>query len=63
MTGSAHHPDAPHIPVLNTLLPRASYEQLYREGIARPNSAIFLDQPVGRQIAALAEALPGWRPR
>lgn len=52
------------IPVLSTLLPRETFAQLHREH-PEPDrsgiSAIFLDQPVSRQIALLAEGLPTWQ--
>lgn len=50
---------APRVPVLHTLLPREAYEHLPPPGAA-PRSAIFLDQPVERQIALIVEALPEW---
>lgn len=50
---------APRAPVLHTLLPRDAYERLPAPGPAR-RSAIFLDQPVERQIALIVEALPDW---
>lgn len=50
---------APRQPVLHTLLPRDAYERLPASGAGR-SSAIFLDQPVQRQIALIAEALPDW---
>jgi putative tryptophan/tyrosine transport system substrate-binding protein len=48
------------IPVLNILLPRAAFEALPNDANAN-SSAIFLDQPTTRQIAAIAQALPGWK--
>ncbi len=47
--------------VLNTLLPRQVYRQLAAEADRTPTSAIYIDQPVARQVDALAEVLPGWR--
>lgn len=47
-------------PVLHTLLPRESYEALAAPAGGGRNSAIYLDQPVRRQMALLAEALPDW---
>lgn len=47
-------------PVLYTLLPRESFQSLPSRPGARV-SAIFLDQPVARQMALLAEALPQWQ--
>ncbi|MEW6163897.1 MAG: ABC transporter substrate binding protein [Pseudomonadota bacterium] len=48
------------VPVLATLLPRASYEALAGVGAARyrPLSAVVLDQPLARQMALLRRALP-----
>jgi ABC-type uncharacterized transport system substrate-binding protein len=51
---------APGQPVLHTLLTRAAFERLAMPRAKASRSAIFLDQPVDRQIALLAEALPGW---
>lgn len=52
---------SPRQPVLHTLLPRDAYERLPSPtGVGR-SSAIFLDQPVQRQIALITEALPDWR--
>lgn len=49
------------LPVLNILVPRVAFETLH-DGHAESarHSAVFLDQPVSRQIAAIIEALPGW---
>lgn len=52
---------APRQPVLHTLLPRESFENLPAPPGAGRRSAVFLDQPVQRQIALLVEALPEWR--
>ncbi|WP_246265744.1 ABC transporter substrate-binding protein [Aromatoleum diolicum] len=49
---------SPKQPVLNTLLPRDAYESLQATLPGQRSSAIFLDQPVQRQIALLAIALP-----
>ncbi len=53
------------IPVLATMVPRAGYEELLshaRSNIStRPISAIYLDQPWGRQIDFLRAAIPGRR--
>lgn len=46
------------LPVLNTLLPHDAYEP---EAGKQPNAAIFLDQPISRQVDAIREALPQWR--
>lgn len=43
------------VPQLNVFLPRAAYEQLHN-GDSRPPAALFLDQPIERQMA-LARAL------
>lgn len=48
----------PKTPVLNTLLPRDAYESLQATLPNQHTSAIFLDQPVQRQIALLGVALP-----
>lgn len=51
--------------VLNVLIPKAGYEKLLRDFPARANSkifsAIFLDQPVARQIRLIAAVLPNKR--
>lgn len=51
--------------VLNVLIPKAGYEKLLREFPRRAGShtfsAIFLDQPVSRQIHLIAAILPGKR--
>lgn len=51
--------------VLNVLIPKAGYEKLLRDFPAlansRTSSAIFLDQPVTRQIHLIAAILPGKR--
>jgi hypothetical protein len=52
--------EAPRQPVLHTLLPRETYEALTTPAGAGRSSAIYLDQPVRRQMALLAEALPDW---
>ena len=52
---------SPRQPVLHTLLPRDAYERLPATTGTGRSSAIFLDQPVQRQIALIAEALPAWR--
>lgn len=49
--------------VFNTLLPSHSFTHLHRDRSAAELSrisAVFLDQPVSRQIALIHEALPGW---
>lgn len=45
-------------PVLNTLLPRDAYESLQTSLPGQRSTAIFLDQPVQRQVALLGAALP-----
>ncbi len=51
--------------VLNVLIPKAGYEKLLHDFPARANSktfsAIFLDQPVARQIRLITAILPGKR--
>ena len=51
------------VPTLNVLVPRAGYEKLQRTSVLRTSqrSAIFLDQPMERQIALLLAALPETR--
>lgn len=48
--------------VLNVLIPKSGHEKLLRDYPQRANSktysAIFLDQPPGRQVALIAAALP-----
>ena len=51
------------IPVLSILLPRESFEQLASSAPERTRattSAIYLDQPVPRQLALITTALPEW---
>ncbi|OIR14635.1 ABC transporter substrate binding protein [mine drainage metagenome] len=47
-------------PTLSVLIPKAGYEQLLKtsERHGEPRSAVFLDQPVQRQVALLLAALP-----
>jgi len=51
--------------VLNVLIPKSGHEKLLRDFPQRANSktysAIFLDQPMGRQAALIAAALPAKR--
>ncbi len=51
--------------VLNVLVPKAGYEKLLYDFPARGNtksfSAIFLDQPIARQVRLIAAILPGKR--
>lgn len=51
------------VPVLNVLVPKIGYEKLPHTPTQRPvaRSAVFLDQPVERQIALLLAALPATR--
>ena len=48
------------VPTLSVLVSRAGYEQLLKtpEHHDKPRSAVFLDQPVQRQVALLLAALP-----
>jgi putative tryptophan/tyrosine transport system substrate-binding protein len=47
-------------PVLNSLIPRALYDQLYGRGMADGrSSAIFLDQPFSRQLDLARLIFPG----
>lgn len=48
-------------PVLATLIPKAAYANLKKlaNGRQSPFSAIYLDQPLSRRFALIAEALPG----
>lgn len=52
---------AKDIPTLNVFIPKTGYERLQRESAPRgaPRSAIYLDQPMERQVALLSAALPG----
>lgn len=48
------------VPVVCTLLPRASYDRLLAlRGEGRKTSALFLDQPPRRQLALIRLAIPG----
>ncbi|CAK0780521.1 hypothetical protein CCP3SC15_770002 [Gammaproteobacteria bacterium] len=53
------------ITVLNVLIPKAGYKKLLRDFSARANSktfsAIFLDQPLARQLYLIAAVLPNKR--
>lgn len=46
-------------PVLNTLIPRALYEQLPPRQIREQSSAIYFDQPLARQLELARLILPG----
>lgn len=52
---------AKDIPTLNVFVPKTAYDRLHRESASHvaPRSAIYLDQPMERQVALLALALPG----
>lgn len=52
-----------NIPTLNVFVPKAGYDSLPRDSSARApaRSAIYLDQPMERQVALLQAALPGTR--
>lgn len=45
-------------PVLNVLVPKAGYDRLVKSNIAPHSSAIYLDQPIERQLSLLVAALP-----
>jgi hypothetical protein len=51
------------IPTLHVFVPKSGFERLQRESGTRtaPRSAIYLDQPMERQVALLSSALPGTR--
>lgn len=51
------------VPVLSVLVPKAGYDKLARSAGQHtvPHSAIFLDQPMERQVAFLLAALPSTR--
>lgn len=52
---------SPRSLLLHTLLPRSAYERLpTRFEDNRKVSAVFIDQPVGRQLELLRIALPDW---
>jgi ABC-type uncharacterized transport system substrate-binding protein len=55
--------DWARVPVLATLLPRATFEALQANGGrgTRAVSAVVLDQPLGRQLALIGRALPDRR--
>ncbi|MBI4808045.1 MAG: hypothetical protein HY799_03730 [Nitrosomonadales bacterium] len=54
---------AKDIPTLNVFVPKTGYDKLQREFASHdaPRSAIYLDQPMERQVALLLSALPGTR--
>ena len=52
------------LPVLNTLIPRTTYHLLYnngRPGSIAKHSAIYIDQPISRQIRLIRTALPKYK--
>lgn len=51
------------VPTLSVLVPQAGYEQLLKTSAqhGKPHSAVFLDQPLQRQVALLLAALPATR--
>lgn len=63
MTAMARKP--PHVPVLNVLVPRASFRSLVRTSNRTQDSkmfsAVFFDQPWTRQLALIRLAVPGRR--
>jgi ABC-type uncharacterized transport system substrate-binding protein len=63
MTAMARKP--PPMPVLNVLVPRASFRSLSRSSPRAQDSklfsAVFFDQPWGRQFALIRYAIPGRR--
>lgn len=48
----------PRVPLLAVLVPEAAFQRAVAGFNDRPNSAVLLDQPPGRQLAALQLALP-----
>ncbi len=63
MTAMARKP--PAMPVLNVLVPRASFHSVSRSSLrtqdTRQFSAVFFDQSWGRQFALIRHAVPGRR--
>lgn len=63
MTAMARKP--PTVPVLNVLVPRASFRSLARSSArtqdSRLFSAVFFDQPWTRQLSLIRHAIPGRR--
>ena len=63
MTAMARKP--PNLPVLNVLVPRASFRSLTRSNARTQDSklfsAVFFDQPWARQFALIRHAIPGRR--
>jgi len=51
----------PRVPLLAVLVPEAAFQRAVAGFNDRPNSAVLLDQPPGRQLAALRLALPSLR--
>ncbi|HNI80780.1 MAG TPA: ABC transporter substrate binding protein [Rhodocyclaceae bacterium] len=50
-----------HGPVLHTLLPRSAFDRLPRPDDPRRVSAVYIDQPAGRQLELIRQALPDWQ--
>ncbi len=46
-------------PVLHTVLPRATFEQLGYDRSNRKVSAIYIDQPLDRKLSLIKESMPG----
>lgn len=63
MTAMARKP--PNVPVLNVLVPRASFRSLARSSPRTQDSklfsAVFFDQPWSRQLSLIRNAVPGRR--
>ena len=63
MTAMARKP--PNVPVLNVLVPRASFRSLARSSPrtqdSKQFSAVFFDQPWARQLSLIRNAVPGRR--
>lgn len=45
-------------PILTTLIPRQAFEKISRQRDSRQFSAVFLDQPLARQMELIRQALP-----
>ncbi|HLP99100.1 MAG TPA: ABC transporter substrate binding protein [Sideroxyarcus sp.] len=52
-----------NLPTLNVLVPKAGYDKLSHESASHstPRSAIYIDQPMERQVSLLLAALPDTR--
>lgn len=46
------------VPVISTLIPKAAFDQLLRQSRPRVATAVFLDQPIGRQLDLIRLTLP-----